>query len=303
MVDANKIGSDIANELVESTFESGVILYPGSFKPPHKGHFAAAEWLATKPFATEVIVIIGKGKRGGYDEFISKKIWDIYLKYKPNPQIKIKIADNPSPVKDVSTYIKNTDKPVYLALGESEGDGRFDFTSKYGNAHILKVPNQFGRISGTDVRSNITDKDFLYNSLPDFLPINAKRQIHKTLVPTLTESLTYNSVVDDFVDFVCELLEIDEKPQVQILDKPIAGEQPSFGGYQPHDKSIMVCFGSRHIIDALRTLAHEMVHYKQDVGGELTNEDGNTGSNIENEANSVAGIIMREYGKLHPELF
>jgi hypothetical protein len=31
--------------------------------------------------------------------------------------------------------------------------------------------------------------------------------------------------------------------------------------------------------------------------------DGEDGSPIENEANAVAGIIIRKYGKLHPELY
>ena len=41
------------------------------------------------------------------------------------------------------------------------------------------------------------------------------------------------------------------------------------------------------------------------VNGDIKNvaEDGNDGSDIENEANAVAGIIMRKYGKLHPEIY
>ncbi len=32
-------------------------------------------------------------------------------------------------------------------------------------------------------------------------------------------------------------------------------------------------------------------------------KDGSDGSPIENEANSLAGVIMRQYGKLHPEIY
>jgi len=53
----------------------------------------------------------------------------------------------------------------------------------------------------------------------------------------------------------------------------------------------------------LRSLAHEIIHSKQNEQGSLSLEDGNTGSEIENQANAVAGIIMRHYGQLKPEIF
>jgi hypothetical protein len=54
-----------------------------------------------------------------------------------------------------------------------------------------------------------------------------------------------------------------------------------------------------------RSIAHELVHHKQMLEGRLKNTalDGQDGSPIENEANSTAGIIIRKYGKLHPEIY
>jgi hypothetical protein len=54
------------------------------------------------------------------------------------------------------------------------------------------------------------------------------------------------------------------------------------------------------IIDVLRSIAHELVHYKQNLEGRLIDaaKDGSDGSPIENEANAVAGVIMK-YGKIH----
>ena len=64
---------------------------------------------------------------------------------------------------------------------------------------------------------------------------------------------------------------------------------------------------NRNLADALRTLAHELVHYKQKQEGrlELNNADksGADGSSIENEANAVAGVILRKYGKLNPDIY
>jgi hypothetical protein len=57
-------------------------------------------------------------------------------------------------------------------------------------------------------------------------------------------------------------------------------------------------------MDVCRTLAHELVHFKQDIGGQLEGENpGATGSPQENEANAEAAVIMRNWGKRFPRLF
>ena len=66
-------------------------------------------------------------------------------------------------------------------------------------------------------------------------------------------------------------------------------------------KQIYVSVVNRHPVDILRSLAHEMVHYRQMLDGQ--NILGYTGSRHENEANAKAGIVLRDYGKIHPELF
>jgi len=64
-------------------------------------------------------------------------------------------------------------------------------------------------------------------------------------------------------------------------------------------------FGNRSLGDVMRSLAHELVHYEQKQNGKLKHDgsDGVTGSPIENEANAVAGVIMREYGQNNPHIF
>jgi len=60
---------------------------------------------------------------------------------------------------------------------------------------------------------------------------------------------------------------------------------------------------NRHPIDIMRTLAHELVHYQQDVEHKIGPDSGATGSPIENEANALAGQIMRRFDEENPELF
>lgn len=73
----------------------------------------------------------------------------------------------------------------------------------------------------------------------------------------------------------------------------VHGRQATFGYYDPATKEIVVCIRDRHPTDCLRTLAHELVHLAQGSARPLTSEDGETGSDIENQANAVAGILMR----------
>jgi len=86
-------------------------------------------------------------------------------------------------------------------------------------------------------------------------------------------------------------------------DDKVAPDSPSFGRFTNTDKSIKIIMRNRHPIDIMRTLAHELVHYKQDVEHRIGPDSGETGSPIENEANALAGQIMRRFDHENPQLF
>ena len=77
--------------------------------------------------------------------------------------------------------------------------------------------------------------------------------------------------------------------------------QPTFGKYENGEHVLYVALLNRHPNDILRTLAHELVHYKQDTEHKIDADSGRTGSPIENEAHAVAGIVMRHFNKQYPE--
>jgi hypothetical protein len=121
---------------------------------------------------------------------------------------------------------------------------------------------------------------------------------------TLTEAVIHPSTMDaleDFLPFVMKLLKLDKLPRISVHKTIETGDQPSFGGYNPADGTIQLALKDRHPADVLRTLAHELVHFKQDQQGELDEQSGTTGSNEENEANTKAGIIMRHFNKRFPQ--
>lgn len=113
------------------------------------------------------------------------------------------------------------------------------------------------------------------------------------------------SVLLKFIRFAAEQLELDKLPKIDfIFDSKHSIERKSFGGYAPGAKHISITVTNRHIMDVCRTLAHELVHFKQDLNNDLEDPNaGSTGSPQENEANAEAAVIMRNWGKANPELF
>jgi hypothetical protein len=109
--------------------------------------------------------------------------------------------------------------------------------------------------------------------------------------------------VSDFVNFAKKELDIDDDVKVELAYERTPDLVTT--AYYNMDGLVKVYVKDRAIIDVCRSIAHELVHHKQNLEGRLVNaaKDGEDGSPIENEANSVAGILIRRYGKLHPELY
>ena len=103
----------------------------------------------------------------------------------------------------------------------------------------------------------------------------------------------------DFIKFCKEQLELTTSPSIKFVSDT---EDTTFGYFDNDNKNIVVQLKGRHQMDVMRTVAHELVHYKQDktLGREL---DGRDGSVDENEANSLAGVLLRRWGQKNPTLF
>jgi 5'(3')-deoxyribonucleotidase len=114
----------------------------------------------------------------------------------------------------------------------------------------------------------------------------------------LAESDRQNNLVD-FVDFCKEQLDLESIPTIKFVSDT---ENTTFGYFDNDTKGIVIQNDGRHQMDVMRTVAHELVHYKQDqtFNRELNGEDG---SSDENQANSLAGVILRRWGQKNPSLF
>lgn len=110
-----------------------------------------------------------------------------------------------------------------------------------------------------------------------------------------------NDFIKPFLPFVKEYLQINQLPKIKVVDRIPGGNGTTFGCYKQDDGCIYLVSKGRHPKDVLRTLAHELVHYKQDLQDQLDTESGITGSEEENEANATAGVVMRNYSEQNPE--
>ena len=121
------------------------------------------------------------------------------------------------------------------------------------------------------------------------------------LFESATNDATLMDMLPTFLPLALEILELRNVPNIK-LEKFIDDEvQPTFGKFVSDENIIYLGIANRHPVDILRTLAHEMVHYKQNIEHELDSESGRTGSPQENQAHEIAGVIMREFNKANPE--
>lgn len=113
-------------------------------------------------------------------------------------------------------------------------------------------------------------------------------------------------VVGEFIKFCFKKLQINSRDFNIKLSKNLdhVKEIKSFGTFEPSSKDIWVYWGDgRNIADVCRTIGHELVHRKQDEEGKIKTESGNDGTEIENEANSMAGVLLREFGRIESRIY
>ena len=111
-------------------------------------------------------------------------------------------------------------------------------------------------------------------------------------------------IISTFAKFVAKQVGIKKLPRIRVTSDPDwSSRNGTFGHYDQNTQTLTISLANRHIMDVLRTMAHELVHAHQDSEHKLPAQAGKTGSPYENEANAVAGRIMRRWAKQHGDMF
>jgi hypothetical protein len=113
-------------------------------------------------------------------------------------------------------------------------------------------------------------------------------------------------LLEDFVSFVNEKLGIQQEPDV-IFQSTREGIKTT-AVYNPVNGDIKIFGGGRALVDVMRSYAHEAVHHRQNEEGKIeavirknggiADIGGTTeGDDIEDEANAIAGQMIKLYAK------
>ena len=105
------------------------------------------------------------------------------------------------------------------------------------------------------------------------------------------------SLIHDFCQFCASHLKISEIPSVKIVsDREKSGIRTT-ADYNPGNHKIRIYGKNRAIVDICRSIAHEMTHMEQMLGGRIKFPVQDAGVIIEDEANSKAGEIIKLFAK------
>lgn len=112
----------------------------------------------------------------------------------------------------------------------------------------------------------------------------------------------FEDEVRHFIDWVYKYEHIKgEVPHITFASEKDQEGMHHTGWYNVHENQMYVYTHDRNLIDILRTVAHELTHVKQGTQGRIKGHSP-AGSKLEREADEKAGIIMKLYGKQHPDI-
>lgn len=102
----------------------------------------------------------------------------------------------------------------------------------------------------------------------------------------------------EFVKFVKDELGLKLTPTIKLLNGRGDLKTTAHYNYSKPEKVIKVNTKNRHIVDVMRSIAHEMVHHRQFEQGRLDGpKPPDIGGDIEDEANSLAGQFIKMFSK------
>jgi cytidyltransferase-like protein len=299
--------------IAEEITKESIALYPGKFKPPHKGHFEVAKQLLEK--VDKVEIIISPKEVEGITAEKSKAVWELYNRLLGG-KLDIKII-NESPIKYVLDTIEANPNNHYVAVYGKGEESRYRNIGKdprYINAEVFDggtTTSDGENINATDFRNAIKTGEDISRFIPD--GIN-KKVVSKDLE---TDSINEHCGCDDSLpttlkDAMLSLttymiendMNITPLPKIKIIDDDSKNAEGIFGStayYNPNECSITLYTLNRHPKDILRSYAHEMIHRIQDNEGRLknvattnTNEDSDL-LELEKEAYLNGNITFRNW--------
>jgi len=305
----NSLIKELIQPLLEKTTKT-VALYPGKFKPPHKGHFAVAKQLLDK--ADEVIIVISPLTVDGITAQQSEAVWNLY-KTLLGDKIDVRVVDK-SPVKYVLDTIKeNPEGNFIVAYGKGEED-RYKSLIDKPNVKIIDggtISDKAGNLNATDFRKALQDEGNITRFLPDgieysdFIEAFGIKKIEENCGCQHEQPVDFKSALASLTKYMVDKgMNVVPLPKLKIIKNDVKNASNILGKtayYDPNNCSITLYTYGRHPKDILRSYAHEMIHRILDNEGRLnhinttnTNEGGDL-DQLEREAYEYGNMTLRNW--------
>ena len=182
-----------------------VVLVPGSFKPPHKGHYEMVKTYSEMYPAGQVHVLISapsaKSERRTKDGKLitpaaAKQIFELYAQ--PLNNVTVSISEYPSPVTTAYETLKTLDDGTTVVLGASKKDGdwkRWSYAKPWAEKEGLDIeivePEESAvdvtlkadgtPYSASNIRDNFDDFEKIKADIPEHVSPEAVKQVFDSL--------------------------------------------------------------------------------------------------------------------------
>lgn len=101
----------------------------------------------------------------------------------------------------------------------------------------------------------------------------------------------------DFIKFIKDELGLKSAPTVILQNGRKALKTTANYDYTKDEKVVRINGKNRMLVDIMRSIAHEFVHHRQFEQGRLEVKPPDIGGEIEDEANAVAGQLIKKYAQ------
>lgn len=208
-----------------------IALYPGAFKPPHRGHFNVVKSLldgsyngtiynkddykekasslfqgqsSNKPKIDKVIIFVGGGERNGIDKQESEAIWNIYKKYLGNVEI---VDGQKNPMFAAKDYAREHPEDQFVAVTGIRGEEDFvdlrrvTTFNNVDNVQGLALASAPGSgIRATDFRKSILSGNL--DNVIDFFPEDLSREEILNILNDLKDKIVAEILSSNIEGFV-----------------------------------------------------------------------------------------------------
>ena len=188
--------------LLEDEFQETIAIYPGKFKPPHKGHFEVAKQLIGK--VDKIIIAISAKEHDGITAQQSEAVWKLYNTLLDG-KLDIEIIKG-APVGYVLDTIKENPNNHYVAVYGKGEESRYKAIGKdprYMNAEIFDggtAEDEEGKIDASNLRIALNKNKNISKFLPKGITPEKYKQalgIDKTINESFYKQSIQHAIQED----------------------------------------------------------------------------------------------------------